>query len=204
MESLDFGYSQSKWVAEQVVMDATGRGLNTRVFRPALLSPSVTGGGDNLDIATRLIAFMVNHRIGVDTLNQVSFVPADVAANNIVAISNAPDTVNTAYHVTRDEYSNMVDVTNIITSMTGREFELFSLPAFIPEVIRRCTKDDPLFPLLDFLIGSVNRIASMEFKRYDSSRYQRARNTCRAGKADPSLEDTVCGILRFMQRKGII
>src|SRR5271170_6151582 len=84
MELLDFGYSQSKWVAEQVVFDARSRGLSARVFRPALVSPSVTGGGNNFDIAVRLVAFMVNHGIGVDALNQVSFVPADVTANNIV------------------------------------------------------------------------------------------------------------------------
>ena len=78
MELLDFGYSQSKWVAEQVVADARSKGLSTRIFRPALVSPSVTGGGNNFDIAVRLVAFMVNHGIGVDALNQVSFVPADI------------------------------------------------------------------------------------------------------------------------------
>ena len=87
MELLDFGYSQSKWVAEQVVIDARRHGLATRIFRPALVSPSVTGGGNNFDIAVRLVAFMVNHGIGVDAMNQVSFVPADIVANNIVAIS---------------------------------------------------------------------------------------------------------------------
>jgi hypothetical protein len=44
----------------------------------------------------------------------------------------------------------------------------------------------------------------MEFKRYDSSCYQTARDASTWGKPDPSLEDTVNGILRFMQRKGII
>src|SRR5579862_3968597 len=80
MELLDFGYSQTKWVAEQVVADARSKGLSTRIFRPALVSPSVTGGGNNFDIAVRLVAFMVNHGIGVDALNQVSFVPADIVA----------------------------------------------------------------------------------------------------------------------------
>jgi thioester reductase-like protein len=204
MELLDFGYSQSKWVAEQVVIDAARRGLMTRVFRPSLVSPSIVGGGDNLDIAIRLLAFMINHGIGVETLNQVSFVPADIVANNVVAISNDPATLNGTYHVTQDEYANMMDVTNMITELTGRRFQLFKLAEFVPEVIRRSTKEDLLFPLLDFLIGSVDRIASMEFKRYDSSQYQRARNSCRAGMQDASLEDTVCGILRFMQSKGII
>jgi len=204
MELLDFGYSQSKWVSEQVVMDAQRRGLSTRIFRPALVSPSILGGGNNFDIAVRLVAFMVNHGIAVDALNQVSFVPADITANNIVAISTTPGTANKTYHVTRDDYANMLDITNLITKATGRQFEVFSLPDFVPELIRRCSKEDLLFPLLDFLVGSVDNISAMEFKRYDSSGYQAARDASAWGKRDPSLEDTVNGILRFMQRKGII
>ena len=204
MELLDFGYSQSKWVAEQVVVDARTRGLSARIFRPALVSPSVSGGGNNFDIAVRLVAFMVNHGIGVDTLNQVSFVPADIVANNIIAISTTPGTANKTFHVVRDDYSNMNDITGLITKATGREFEAFSLPEFVPELIRRCRKEDLLFPLLDFLVGSVDNISSMEFKRYDSSSYQIARDASVWGKPDPSLEDTVNGILKFMYRKGII
>jgi thioester reductase-like protein len=204
MELLDFGYSQSKWVAEQVVMDAHRHGLSTRIFRPALVSPSVLGGGNNFDIAVRLVAFMVNHGIGVDALNQVSFVPADITANNIVAISTTPGTENRTYHVVRDDYANMLDITDLITKATGRQFEIFSLPDFVPELIRRCRKEDLLFPLLDFLVGSVDNISAMEFKRYDSSCYQTARDASTWGKPDPSLEETVNGILRFMQRKGII
>jgi thioester reductase-like protein len=204
MELLDFGYSQSKWVSEQVVMDARRHGLPTRIFRPALVSPSITGGGNNFDIAVRLVAFMVNHGIGVDALNQVSFVPADIMANNIVAISTTPGTENKTYHVTRDEYANMLDITGLITTATGRQFEIFSLPDFVPELIRRCRKEDLLFPLLDFLVGSVDNISAMEFKRYDSSSYQAARDASAWGKSDPSLEDTVNGILKFMQRKGIV
>jgi len=204
MELLDFGYSQSKWVAEQVVADARARGLSTRIFRPALVSPSVTGGGNNFDIAVRLVAFMVNHGIGVDALNQVSFVPADIVANNIVAISASPQTANQTYHMVRDDYANMLDITNIITKLTGRQFEVFGVDDFVPELIRRCRKEDLLFPLLDFLVGSVDNITAMEFKRYDNSTYQIARDASAWGVPDPSLEDTVSGILKFMHRKGII
>ncbi|WP_052200717.1 thioester reductase domain-containing protein [Terriglobus sp. TAA 43] len=204
MALLDFGYSQTKWVAEQVVFAAQRKGLSVRVFRPALVSPSVDGGGNNFDIAVRLVAFMVNHGIGVDTLNQVSFVPADIVANNIVAISMTPGTANLTYHVVRDEYSNMTDITRLITESTGRQFDHFLLPDFVPELIRRCRKEDLLFPLLDFLVGSVDNISSMEFKRYESTTYQTARDASAWGRPDPSLEDTVNGILKFMNRKGII
>jgi thioester reductase-like protein len=204
LELLDFGYSQSKWVAEQVVLAAARAGLPARVFRPALITPSPTGGGNNFDIAIRLLVFMIKHGIGVDTLNQVSFVPGDVTANNIVAIANLQDTIGSTFHVVRDDYANMVDITNIINAQMGRRFQLFSLRDFVPEVIRRCTKEDILFPLLDFLIGSVENISAMEFKRYDSSCYKQARNSSPWGMADPSLEATVGGILGFMQKTGLL
>jgi len=204
LDLLDFGYSQTKWVAEQVVADARSRGLSTRIFRPALVSPSITGGGNNFDIAVRLVAFMVNHGIGVDALNQVSFVPADIVANNIVAISTTPGTANTTYHIVRDDYANMMDITHLITKSTGRQFDIFSVDDFVPELIRRCRKEDLLFPLLDFLVGSVDNITAMEFKRYENSTYQAARDASKWGIPDPTLEDTVNGILKFMHRKGII
>ena len=204
MELLDFGYSQSKWTAEQVVVDAKRKGLTTRIFRPALVTPAVNGDGANFDITLRLLAFMIKYGIGVDALNQVSFMPADVTANNIVAISNLPHTAQGTFHVTRDDYANMIDVTNIVTEMTGRQFEPFDLPSFVPEVIKRCTREDLLFPLLDFLVGSVDNISAMEFKRYDSSEYQRARGAAACGMPDPSLHDTVAGMLRFMQRTGLV
>jgi hypothetical protein len=98
----------------------------------------------------------------------------------------------------------MLDITGLITKSSGREFEIFSITDFVPELIRRCRKEDLLFPLLDFLVGSVENISAMEFKRYDSSSYQQARDASTWGLPDPSLEDTVTGILKFMHRKGII
>jgi len=98
----------------------------------------------------------------------------------------------------------MLDITRMITEATGRQFEVFTLPEFVPELIRRCRKEDLLFPLLDFLVGSVDNISAMEFKRYESTSYQAARDASVWGKPDPSLEDTVNGILKFMYRKGII
>jgi thioester reductase-like protein len=132
MELLDFGYSQSKWVAEQVVADARSKGLSVRIFRPALVSPSVTGGGNNFDIAVRLVAFMVNHGIGVDALNQVSFVPADIVANNIVAISTTPGTENKTYHVVRDDYANMLDITGSSPRRPGGNSKYSASPISFP------------------------------------------------------------------------
>jgi hypothetical protein len=77
------------------------------------------------------------------------------------------------------------------------------LADFVPRVIERCQKDDLLFPLLNFLVRSVDGITEMEFKRYDNSNYRLARAQSPFGKEDPPLEDVVSGILRFMRKHGI-
>jgi thioester reductase-like protein len=204
MDHLDFGYSQSKWVAEQVVVDAMQRGLQARIFRPALLTPSLQGGGFNFDISIRLLAFMINHSIGTTAQNQVSFSPADLAAGNIVAISRVPESVGATYHVTRDDHASMTDITAILGRLTGLTFRDYSLKAFVPEVIERCHPGDILFPLLDFLVRSVENITAMEFKRYDSTNYRTVRDASPAGKSDPALEDVVLGILRFLRKQGLV
>ena len=204
MQYLDFGYSQSKWVSEQVVLDAMRHGLDARIFRPALLTPSVHGGGDNFDISIRLLSFMIAHGISTTARNQVSFSPADRAADNIVAVSRIPESLGGTYHVTRDEYATLADITEIMGQITGREFRYFPLRDFVPEVIQRCRPGDILFPLLEFLVRSVDNIAAMEFKRYDNSGYRRFRDQSPFGKPDLPLEDVVHGILRFMRRRGLV
>jgi len=203
MELLDFGYSQSKWAAEQVVMDARRQGLAVRVFRPALITPALNGRAASFDITLRILAFMVRHCISVGAKNQVSFTPADVIADNIVAICRNPATIGEVYHMTRDDFVSMHDVVREIEQLTGRSFTLFELRSFVPEVVRRCTIDDPLFPLLEFLVGSIDSISSMEFKRYDNSRYRWAREGSPGCRPDPPLRAVVGGILAFMQTNGM-
>ena len=204
MERLDFGYSQSKWVSEHVVRDAMRQGLHARIFRPALLTPSLLGGGYNFDISIRLLAFMINHGLSTTAPNQVSFTPADLAAANIVAIGRIPESVNATYLVTRDDYACMTDITTILGELTGRNFRNHALAAFVPEVIKRCHPGDILFPLLEFLVRSVDNISAMEFKRYDNRNYRRMRAASPFGKADPPLHDVVLGILRSMRRHGLV
>jgi len=204
MEFLDFGYSQSKWVADQVMLKAMENGLQARIFRPALIAPSTNGDGYNFDISIRLLSFMLKYGIGTSAQNQVSFTPADHAANNIVAISNVDASIGLTFHVTRDVYSTMQDVTDKLAILAGKSFKNYALNTFVPEVVNRCEKHDLLFPLLNFLVRSVDNISAMEFKRYDNSNYQHFRSLSPWGKEDPPLDEVVEGIYRFMKNNAEI
>ncbi len=201
---LDFGYSQTKWVSERLINQAIeANHIGGRIFRPALISPSIDGLGFNYDIAIRLLSFMINHEIGVDTPNQISFTPADIGAMNMVKISMEETSINKTYHVTRDTFNSMVDVTDIVEDLTGLKFKLYPIDEFIDVVINKCTQEDILYPLLDFLKSSVDNIANMKYKRYDSSNYQNARSKSK-GVEDPHLIEVVRGILIFMNKHNLI
>ena len=204
MGYLDFGYSQSKWVAEQLVFSAMAQGLPARVFRPALITPALDGRGGDLDITTRLLAFMVKHGVAVETQNQVSFMPVDVTANNIVAIAQQTGTLGLTYHVTRDQHETLPQITKLIQEKTGIKFDYFDLKDFVPEVVKRCTPDDPLYPLLDFLVGSTDNIAAMEYKQYSSTNYQMMREQSSDGLVDEPLEKVVDGIILFLRKNDLM
>jgi thioester reductase-like protein len=204
MDHLEFGYSQSKWVAEQLVLSAMDQGLEARIFRPALITPALDGRGGHVDITLRLLNFMIKHGVCVDTQNQVSFMPVDLTANNIVAVAAQPETINKTFHITRDRPETMPQITDIISRKTNMTFDAFRLKDFVPVVIERCTRDDLLYPLLDFLVESVDNIAAMEYKLYDNSAYRSARDQSPFGLQDPPLENVVAGVLRYFKRKGLL
>jgi hypothetical protein len=90
-------------------------------------------------------------------------------------------------------------VTNRLGILEEKSFKNYELKAFVPEVVSRCKKQDLLFPLLNFLVRSVDNISAMEFKRYDNSNYRKFRSLSAWGKEDPPLEEVVKGIFMFMK-----
>ncbi len=204
MKNLDFGYSQSKWVAEQLVYAAGKQGLKVRVYRPSLISASADGIGGRDDIAVRLLAFMIRHGVAVKAKNQISFLPVDVAAHNIAAIFKQRQTKAITFHVTVDDYYNMMDVTRVITRDYGYSFEYYDIPEFVEQMNQRCTREDLLYPLVDFFNSSHPKIAAMQHKRYNNDEYRRARAESGSERRDPSLDNTVSYLMKFMLKDGII
>lgn len=214
MSNLDFGYAQSKWVAEQLVLEARREGARTFVYRPSFISASTAGIASRDDIVIRLLAFMIDKGIAVNARNQVSFLPADVVAHNVAAIIRGPRRAAAAaaataesaetVHVTADEYYNLMDVTRILSRNYGYEFEYFDIPDFVAELRRRCTPEDAMYPLLDFFTRSRDKMAAMQHKRYSNVHYRRAREHTGAARPEPSLDATIDCLHAAMLSAGAI
>ena len=204
MSGLDFGYSQTKWVAEQLVLAAQRQGLDVRIYRPALISPTSAGFGSQDDILVRLMAFMIEHGLAVNALNQLSLLPADLIADHIVALMDLPAEAGTVFNMTADDYYNLMDVTRILSERYGYRFTYHDIPSFSEQVNRRCAPSDPIYPLVDFITRSADKIAAMRDKRYDNTQYRHTRALAKVHRREPALTDTVEDLLRFLRSERLI
>jgi thioester reductase-like protein len=204
MSGLDFGYSQTKWVAEQLALSAQRRGLDMRIYRPSLISPNAAGFGSEDDILVRLTAFMIEHGLAVNGLNQLSLLPPDLIADHIVGLMSLPTDAGSVFNMTADEYYNLTDITRILSERYGYHFEYHDIPSFADQVNRRCTPQDPLYPLVDFITRSADKIAAMRDKRYDNTQYRQARAMVKVHLQEPTLTDTVDNLVQFLRRAQLI
>jgi len=203
MLNLDFGYAQSKWVAEQLAFSAARQGLDIRIYRPAFLSPSTGGMGGRNDIALLLLAFMIKYGIAINALNQISFLPVDIAADSIATMFRQRKPPHSIFHLTADSYYNMVDITHLITENYGYPFVYYETEDFVAELNRHCTKDDPLYPLLPFINRSYPKMAAMQHKRYNNKQYREMRKHFQ-DVGEPALKDVVAYLMTYLLRKELI
>jgi thioester reductase-like protein len=204
MHGLDFGYSQSKWVAEQIVNEAGARGLDARIYRPSLVSASRRGQYERSDIMARLLSYMIRHRVTCDVANQLSVIPVDVCAQNIVSIARLREPETRVFHVTSDDYYTIEMACRRVGERFGYGFRTLGAEAFVKHLNRHCDRDDVLFPLVAFFNMNWRKLESMRHKRYDNRNYRAARERSADILAEPALADTMAWIVEFLQREGLI
>jgi len=204
MRSLDFGYTQSKWVAEQLVAQAVARGLDARVYRPAFLTASRHGHDVREDLLARVFSYMIRHRISVHAANQLSVIPVDVAAQNIVALALLDDPGARVFHLTADDYYTMQAACERITARFGYTFEYVSIEEMTRHMNRFCGPEDILYPLVAFFRSNSHRIDGMRDKRYDNAGYRAARARSPLALPEPDLGDTMSFIVEFLRQQQLI
>jgi len=205
MSGLDFGYAQSKWVSEQLVLKARAQGIDARVYRPAFLTASTAGFGHSTDIVVRLLSFMIKYGVAPNADIQLSFMPVDIAAHNIAAVmTSATEPEEPVFHVTVDEYYNMVDLTTQISKDYGVMFRYVDLEEFSREMKKLCSVADPAFPLVDFVARSHAKVVVMEHKRYRNTAFRLALEHSGVGVPDASLQETVSFIMTYLSARGML
>jgi thioester reductase-like protein len=204
MAGLDFGYAQTKWVSEQLVLQAREQGIDARIYRPAFITASTAGFGHSTDIVVRLLSFMIKYGVAPNTDIQLSFMPVDIAAHNIAAVMTSTKSQETVFHVTVDEYFNIVDLTTQISKDCGIFFRYVDMENFSREMKRLSSVADPVFPLVDFVARSHSKVVVMEQKRYRNTAFRQALDRSNAGVADAGLQKTVSYLVAHLRTLGAL
>ena len=203
MLGLDFGYAQTKWVSEQLVLQAREQGVDATIYRPAFLTASTAAFGHSSDIVVRLLSFMIKYGIAPNADIQLSFMPADIAAHNMVAVMTSSGSQEPVFHVTVDEYYNIVDVTMQINKDYGVLFRYVDLAEFSRQMKILASAEDPVFPLVDFVARAHSKVVVMEGKRYRNTAFRHAIDRSGTGVPQASLRETVSYLMAYLKAQGV-
>jgi thioester reductase-like protein len=99
-ERVYLGYSQSKWVAEKLVLAARDRGLPVCIYRPSLISgDSRTGIWNTDDFVCRLIKGCIQMGKAPELDYQVDIAPVDYVSQAIINLSKQKTSFGKAFHL---------------------------------------------------------------------------------------------------------
>ncbi|EEH17613.1 hypothetical protein PABG_00176 [Paracoccidioides brasiliensis Pb03] len=118
-EKLHDGYGQTKWVAEQLVLEAGRRGLPVRIFRAGTISGhSTTGAGNAWDLLSALIVESIHIGYAPDVEGwRAEMTPVDFVSRAIIHLSNQTHANRVIFHLgdpnpvdTRTVFDNLKDL----------------------------------------------------------------------------------------------
>jgi len=99
-EGLFFGYAQSKWVAEKLVMAARERGLPVCIYRPGtIVGHSQTNIWNPDDFIFRMIKGCIQLGKWPDLNITLHLTPVDYVSQAIVHLSQQPESLGKAFHL---------------------------------------------------------------------------------------------------------
>lgn len=99
-----FGYTQSKWVSEQMVSEAGRRGLPTYIYRAGRIAGhSRTGACQTYDFVWQAVKAAVEMGASPDINMQVDVTPVDYAVAALVRIARQPGQAGKAFHLVAPE-----------------------------------------------------------------------------------------------------
>jgi thioester reductase-like protein len=149
-EHLHSGYSQSKWVAEQLIKLARDRGLPVTLYRPgSIAGHSQSGASNTTDFLFRAVKTWVDLKIAPDTEDSRDVTPVDYVAGALVHLSLREASAGRIFHLVNPR---PMPTRLLVDWMRSRGYELQLIPPdeWHQQLTARVERapDSPLFPLL--------------------------------------------------------
>ncbi|MBW4635669.1 MAG: thioester reductase domain-containing protein [Iphinoe sp. HA4291-MV1] len=152
-EDMYLGYSQSKWVAEKLVMMARERGLPVCIYRPPFISGhSQTGVWNTNDIICRIIKGYIQMESMPDLDSLLDLSPVDYVSRAIVYLSRQKESLGKAFHLNNPQPIHWSQVGDLLRYF-GYSIKKASYEHWLSQLNNTMrAQDNPLYPLLPFFI----------------------------------------------------
>lgn len=203
LANVDFGYSQSKWAAEQLVWQARERGVAARVYRPAMLTASRKAQFSTSDVTGAFLLYFINHQVYADIPNQISLMPIDFFVKRLVDFAEFESPSGDTFHFTM-EYASLPSLCAAISRQFGYSFRPLSLTELSEHLRTFCTPKDLFFPFVNFYHRHYKKIEQMKAKRYVRENYLATSKLLGAAEPEPLVDEIVAPIVRYFQERGLI
>ncbi|MEF2965234.1 amino acid adenylation domain-containing protein [Paenibacillus sp. M1] len=152
-ECLQLGYTQTKWVAEQLMRQARLRGIPVKVFRLGRIAgDSQTGACQENDFFWRAIRLCLRLGLFPDIDFPFNLIPADRAAQAVVALAEQEEAHDPAYHLLGANHCTFYQILKIFRER-GYPFECLPWEQWKARVEERLVQsgDDEDISLLPFI-----------------------------------------------------
>ncbi|BAY49687.1 thioester reductase domain-containing protein [Scytonema sp. HK-05] len=155
-EGMKLAYSQSKWVAEKLMMIASQRGIPVSIYRPPFISGhSQTGAWYKDDVICRTIKGCIQMGNMTDITDRLDLAPVDYLSQSIIYLSKQKDSLGKAFHLTNPQPSSWSELTYFIRSL-GYSIQHISYQDWqiqLSNAVR--SKENPLYHLLPFFLKKL-------------------------------------------------
>jgi amino acid adenylation domain-containing protein/thioester reductase-like protein len=155
-ERLRMGYVETKYVAEELLRNASRAGLPVAIYRPLdIVGSRASGAWSTSTEMAAFIRFMADTGLAPDIDLPLDFVAADVCAQAIRHISLTEEADGRVYHLASPGHTPLSSLTG---RLRERAYQIAELPfdAWARELARQAARD-PSHPMTAFLPLFVDR-----------------------------------------------
>lgn len=150
------GYSQTKWVSEKILSEASNRNFCINIYRPGWIFGNVSTGyfpvtGNHLLL---LIKSCIQMKIAPNWKTELNILPVDFVSKFIVKTSKYNNSVNTVYNLTNKNHLSWHDIIRYLNQF-GHTVKMISREKWTKE-IQNIDESNALFNLLPLYIGYEN------------------------------------------------
>jgi thioester reductase-like protein len=155
-EGMNLAYSQSKWVAEKLVMIARERGIPVSIYRPPFISGhSQTGAWYKDDVICRTIKGCIQMGSITDITDRLDLAPVDYLSQSIVYLSRQKDSLGKAFHLNNPQPGSWSQLADFIRSF-GYPIKYTAYKDWQTELSQAVrSKENPLYHLLPFFLKKL-------------------------------------------------